>query len=251
MMITKSVVAQRMQELKLTGCLSYFVDHYDEMINRKKTSLEILNELFTAEQNSVSNRKVLALLNKSNIRYPTSTLTEIDCSNKKGLTSDILQSFSDCGWIKSKQNLIFTGATGIGKTWLASAFGTNACKSGFKVLFYNTTELFEEFETALHLGTIAILKKKLLSSKLLILDDFGLSQVSNYWMAHFITVIDKHSDSGSLLITSQYETSIWLNHFEDQTVGEALLDRIVHRAHVFSLQGESMRKKRGRKVLDT
>ena len=165
--------------------------------------------------------------------------------------SDILQSFSDCGWIKSKQNLIFTGATGIGKTWLASAFGTNACKSGFKVLFYNTTELFEEFETALHLGTIAILKKKLLSSKLLILDDFGLSQVSNSWMAHFITVIDKHSDSGSLLITSQYETSIWLNHFEDQTVGEALLDRIVHRAHVFNLQGESMRKKRGRKVLDT
>ena len=251
MMITKSVVAQRMQELKLKGCLSYFVDHYDEMINRKKTSLEILNELFTAEQNSVSNRKVLALLNKSNIRYPTSTLTEIDCSNKKGLTSDILQSFSDCGWIKSKQNLIFTGATGIGKTWLASAFGTNACKSGFKVLFYNTTELFEEFETALHLGTIAILKKKLLSSKLLILDDFVLSQVSNSWMAHFITVIDKHSDSGSLLITSQYETSIWLNHFEDQTVGEALLDRIVHRAHVFNLQGESMRKKRGRKVLDT
>ena len=251
MMITKSVVAQRMQELKLTGCLSYFVDHYDEMINRKKTSLEILNELFTAEQNSVSNRKVLALLNKSNIRYPTSTLTEIDCSNKKGLTSDILQSFSDCGWIKSKQNLIFTGATGIGKTWLASAFGTNACKSGFKVLFYNTTELFEDFDTALRLGTITILKKKLLSIKLLILDEFGLSQVSNYWMAHFITVIDKHSDSGSLLITSQYETSIWLNHFEDQTVGEALLDRIVHRAHVFNLQGESMRKKRGRKVLDT
>ena len=250
MMITKSVVAQRMQELKPTGCLSYFVDHYDEMINRKKTSLEILNELFTAEQNSVSNRKVLALLNKSNIRYPTSTLTEIDCSNKKGLTSDILQSFSDCGWINSKQNLIFTGATGIGKTWLASAFGTNACKSGFRVLFYNTTELFEEFETALHLGTIAILKKKLLSSKLLILDDFGLSQVSNSWMAHFITVIDKYSDNGSLLITSQYETNIWLNHFEDQTVGEALLDRIVHRAHVFNLQGESMRKKRGRKVLD-
>ena len=250
-MTSKSVIAQKMQELKLNGCLNCFVDHYDEMINSKKTSLEILNELFTAEQNSVSNRKVLALLNKSNIRYPTSALTEIDCSNKKGLTSDILQSFADCGWIKSKQNLIFTGATGIGKTWLASAFGTNACKSGFKVLFYNTTELFEEFETALHLGTITILKKKLLSSKLLILDDFGLSQVSNSWMAHFITVIDKHSDSGSLLITSQYETSIWLNHFEDQTVGEALLDRIVHRAHVFNLQGESMRKKRGRKVLDT
>ena len=249
-MTTKSVVAQKMQELKLNGCLDCFVDHYDEMINSKKTSLEILNELLIAEQNAVSNRKVLALLNKSNIRYPTSTLTEIDCSNKKGLTSDILQSFSDCEWIKSKQNLIFTGATGIGKTWLASAFGTNACKSGFKVLFYNTTELFEEFETALHLGTIAILKKKLLSSKLLILDDFGLSQVSNSWMAHFITVIDKHSDNGSLLITSQYETNIWLNHFEDQTVGEALLDRIIHRAHVFNLQGESMRKKRGRKVLD-
>ena len=246
-MTTKSVVAQKMQELKLNGCLDCFVDHYDEMINSKKTSLEILNELLIAEQNAVSNRKVLALLNKSNIRYPSSNLTGIDCSNKQGLTSDILQSFADCEWIRSKHNLIFTGATGIGKTWLASAFGTNACKLGFKVLFYNTTELFEEFNTAVHLGNINTLKKKLLSNKLLILDDFGLSQISNSWMAHFISVIDKHSDNGSLLITSQYETNIWLNHFEDQTVGEALLDRIVHRAHIFNLEGESMRKKRGKK----
>ena len=117
-MTTKSVVAQKMQELKLNGCLDCFVDHYDEMINSKKTSLEILNELLIAEQNAVSNRKVLALLNKSNIRYPTSSLTKIDCSNKTGLTIDILQSFADCEWIKSKHNLIFTGATGIGKTWL-------------------------------------------------------------------------------------------------------------------------------------
>lgn len=247
-MTTKSAIAQKMQELKLNGCLSYFVDHYDEMINNNKTVLEILDELLIAEQNAVSNRKIFALLNKSNIRYPTSSLAEIDCSNKKGLSNDILQSFADCDWIRSKHTLIFTGATGIGKTWLASAFGTNACKLGFKVLFYNTTELFEEFNSAVHLGTITLLKKKLLSSKLLILDDFGLSQLSHSWMAHFISVIDKLSDNGSLLITSQYETNIWLNHFEDQTVGEALLDRIVHRSHVFNLEGESMRKKRGKKV---
>lgn len=66
------------------------------------------------------------MLNKSNIRYQTSSLAEIDCSNKKGLSNDIVQSFADCDWIRSKHNLIFTGATGIGKTWLASAFGTNA-----------------------------------------------------------------------------------------------------------------------------
>ena len=135
-MTTKSVVAQKMQELKLNGCLSCFVDHYDEMVNNNKTVLEILDELLMAEQNAVSNKKIFALLNKSNIRYPTSSLTEIDCSNKKGLSNDILQSFADCDWIRSKHNLIFTGATGIGKTWLASAFGTNACKLGFKVLFY-------------------------------------------------------------------------------------------------------------------
>lgn len=221
----------------------------NDMVYRKKSSLEILNELLTAEQNFVIDKKITALLNKSNIRYLTTTLTEIDCSNKKGLTHDILKKFSDCEWIQSKNNLIFTGATGIGKTWLASAFGTNACKLGFKVLFYHTTELFSEFETALHLGTMTTLKKKLLSCKLLILDDFGLSHVSNSWMAHFISVIDKHSDNGSLLITSQYETNLWLNHFEDQTIGEALLDRIIHRAHIFNLEGESMRKKIGKKNL--
>ena len=68
---------------------------------------------------------------------------------------------------------------------------------------------------------------------------------------HIISVIDKHADNGSLLITSQYETNIWLNHFEDQTVGEALLDRLVHRAHVFNLKGQSMRKRRGKQVLES
>lgn len=250
-MITKSTIVQRMQDLKLYGCQNHFLDHFEEMLSKNKSTLEILNALLIAEQDTVSNKKVLALLNKSKIRYPTSNLIDIDCSNKDGLTNDILQTFADCEWIKSKQNLIFTGATGIGKTWLASAFGTNACKFGHKVLFYNSTELFEDFDTAMRLGTITILKKKLLSCKLLILDDFGLTQVSNSWMAHFISVIDKHADNGSLLITSQYETNIWLNHFEDQTVGEALLDRIVHRAHVFNLKGQSMRKRRGKKVLDS
>lgn len=248
-MTSKSIVAQRMQELRLLGFHNFFLDHFEEMIASNKSLLEILDSLLIAEQNAVSNKKILALLNRSNIRYPTSSLSEIDCSNKKGLSSDILKSFADCEWIKAKQNLIFTGATGIGKTWLASAFGTNACKLGFKVLFYSATELFEEFESSMHLGTIKILKKKLLSCHLLVLDDFGLSQVSNSWMAHFISVIDKHGDNGSLLITSQYQTNIWLNHFEDQTVGEALLDRIVHRAHIFNLEGESMRKKRGKKEL--
>ena len=115
----------------------------------------------------------------------------------------------------------------------ASAFGTHACKKGFKVLFYDTTELFEEFETASRLGTIALLKKKLLSCQLLILDDFGLSKVRMSWMAHFMNVIDKHTDRGSLLMTSQYETKTWLNRFEDQTVGEALLDRIVSIEPIF------------------
>lgn len=146
--------------------------------------------------------------NKPNIRYPTSSLAEIDCSNKKGLTSDILHSFESCELIRSKYNLIFTGATGIGKTWLGSAYGANACKLGFKVLFFNTTELFEEFNTAVNLGTISTLKKKMLSCRLLILDDFGLSKIDNFWMAHFISVIDKHSDNGSLLITMQYEINL-------------------------------------------
>ena len=91
------------------------------------------------------------------------------------------------------------------------------------------------------------LLKKLLSCQLLILDDFGLSKVRVDWMAHLIGVIDKHADIGSILTTSQYETNTWLNHFEDQTIGEALLNRIVHRVHIFNLKGDSMRKKEGKK----
>ncbi|WP_335955616.1 ATP-binding protein [Acinetobacter guillouiae] len=80
--------------------------------------------------------------------------------------------------------------------------------------------------------------------------DFGLSKVKVSWMAHFISIVDKHTDKGSLLITSQYETKTWLNHFEDQIIGEALLDRIVHRAHIFNLEGESMRKKKAKLIAE-
>lgn len=219
MNITKSTVVNRMQLLKLMGSLEFFIDHFDEMLKNNVPILEILDQLLLAEQNHVTNKKVFNLLKKSNIRYLNSHLMEIDYSNKVGLNKEVLSSFMDCQWIKSKHNLIFTGATGIGKTWLASAFGTHVCKQGLKVLFFDTTELFEEFETASRLGTISLLKKKLLSCQLLILDDFGLSKVRVDWMAHFISVIDKHTDHGSLLITSQYETKTWLNQFEDQTLG--------------------------------
>ena len=243
-MTTKSVIAQKMQDLKLNGCLNCFVDHYDEMVNSKKTSLEILNELLIAEQNEVSNRKILSLLNKSNIRYPTSSLTEIDCSNKKGLTSDILQSFADCEWIKSKHNLIFTGATGIGKTWLASAFGTNACKLGFKVIFYNTTELFEDFNTAVNLGTISTLKKRLLSCKLLILDDFGLTRLEQQHSLDLMEMIEDRHGKHATIIASQIPVASWYDLFAEETLADAILDRLVYSSYRIELKGESLRKKR-------
>jgi DNA replication protein DnaC len=166
----------------------------------------------------------------------------VDYGAARGLDKSHVASLAGCEWVRQKLNLVIVGATGVGKTWLASAFGTQACRLGMPVVFYRASDLYGEIAVAMHDGSLPKLKAELIKPSLLILDDFGLGDISSSAAQILLDVVDRRMRSGSLLITSQYPTEQWHGLFPDPTIADAILDRVVHQSHRLTLKGDSMRK---------
>lgn len=243
MSIKKSLIVNHLQSLKLLGALNYFVDHFDEMMIKNTSTIEVLSQLLIAEQNHVANKKIFRSLKKANNNYLKRCSMHADCTNKIESNNNVLLNLLNCQWINSKHDLIFTSKVNAEKNCLVSALGDQVYKNGFEILFYNTTDFFKEFDIAYRLGTLSLFNKKFLFCNLLILEDFDLSNVNMDWIAQFINFLDKYTNNGSLLIISRYETKMWLNHFENPIIGKALLDLIINRSYIFNSKGKFSFKK--------
>lgn len=178
-------------------------------------------------------------------------LEDVDYRAGRGLDKAQVAQFATCEWVRRHQNLIIQGATGVGKTWLAAALGAQACRLRLTVLFYRMSDLCSTLSEASLDGSLARLKHSLLKPNLLILDDFGIGEISAQNAQVLLDVVDRRMRSGALLIASQYQTEKWHAFFPDPTVADAILDRVVHQAHRLMLKGESMRKLRARKQFET
>ena len=174
----------------------------------------------------------------------TASLEDVDYGATRGLERSYLASLAGCEWVRQQLNLVIVGATGVGKTWLACAFGTQACRQGIPVAFHRASELYGQISVAIHDGSLPKLKSELTKPSLLILDDFGIGEISPSSAQVLLDVVDRRMRSRSLLITSQYPTEQWHGFFPDPTIADAILDRIVHQSHRLALKGESMRKLR-------
>ena len=141
------------------------------------------------------------------------------------------------------RGLIISGSTGVGKSWLACAFGAEACHRGYSVMYFNAIQLFDEISSGIALGEIRNFKKKVCSTKLLIIDDFGLGGFNQTLAPSFLEIIDKQSQNGGLLITSQVPKKLWFEQFQDPTIADAVMDRILHRSYELEVHGRSYREK--------
>lgn len=148
-----------------------------------------------------------------------------------------------CNWINQHQHLIITGPTGVGKTWLACAFGVEAARRGFSVLYLRLTRLLEDLAIAHEDGSLPQLRTRLAKAKLLILDDWGVTPLSDLGRQDLLEVIDDRVPGSSVLITSQLPVTKWHEYLGEPTIADAILDRIVHGAHKITLKGESMRRR--------
>lgn len=177
----------------------------------------------------------------------TACIEDIDYRRPRGLDRSTIEHLATSEWVRHHQNCIITGATGVGKSFLACALAQKACRDGHRSIYFFLPKLFRAITTAQADGSLIKLLKKIASAEVLVIDDWGLANAAPKQYREFLEVLDDRHGSGSTVITSQFPLNTWHEIIGDPTVADAILDRLVHNAHHIQLDGESMRKPRSTK----
>lgn len=234
---------QKLNDLGLIGMASALEQQNSSIQLQQMTFEERISMLIDSEENFRKNKRFSRLFKASRIRQRQASLEDIDYSRDREIDHLYIRSLADCQWIHRCHNLILTGATGTGKSYLASAFGVQACRQDLSVLFYTATELYETLARASVDGTLLRVRNSIVKAKLLIIDDLGIGGIDTNTGPILLDIIDQQSMTGSILVTSQFPTEKWYDLFNDPTIADAILDRLLHKAHFVKLKGESMRRK--------
>jgi len=203
---------------------------------------ERLGLLLDREQAVRETRRMKTRLRKAKLRQQGS-VEDIDFRHPRSLDKSLVIRLADCQWIRKHNNLIITGPTGVGKSYLACAFAEKACREGFSALYLRTTKLFEDLSLAKGDGRYLKLLTSYAKTDLLVLDDYGLLELNQEQRHDLLEILEDRHGLKSTLVTSQLPVEHWHEQIGDPTLADAILDRLVHSAHKIKLKGESMRKK--------
>ncbi len=240
----KTETIQMLLDLKMSGFASKLENQYHEPNVLEMSFEQRLNELLRAELDKRYHSKIERLLKSAKLRYPNARLEDIYYDNGRKLSQNLINNLASCEWVKSNRSVLIMGASGVGKTWLASAFGAEACRNHLTVYFTKAKKLFEDIEDAVYDKKISDFSRKLSRKQLLIIDDLGLGGISQNYASNLLDIIDAQQEVGGLIITSQFTPDVWYKQFEDSALADATLDRIVHRSQEIHISGESIRKEK-------
>jgi DNA replication protein DnaC len=235
-------ILTKMKQMRLTGMASAFHLTLESGRNEKYTPDEMIAHLVDSEWDERYNRKLERTLQAARFRYKASP-EQIAFDDNRVDKNQVLR-LADCEFIKNKENIIITGSTGIGKSFLASALGHQACALNYRVLYQHSTKLFARMKIAKADGSYIKELAKIEKQQLLIIDDFGIQPLDAQSRSALMEIIEDRHGKSSTIITSQVPVSKWHDIIGEQTIADAILDRIVHDAHRVEMKGESLRKKR-------
>lgn len=204
---------------------------------------ERLGLLVDREMTDRENRRLQSRLKKAHLRQ-SACVEDIDYRSVRGLDKSLIQKLATGSWIQSHHNVLMTGPTGTGKTYLASALAHHACRKGFSSLYLRLSRLLDDLTLAKGVGRYARVLTALAKVDLLIIDDWGLSTLTEEQRKDLLEVVEDRHGTRSTLLASQLPVEHWHKIIGDPTLADAILDRLVHNAYTINLKGESMRKKR-------
>jgi DNA replication protein DnaC len=188
------------------------------------------------------NKRLKQLLKEAKLKLQAS-VEDIDYKTARGIEKSVMMNLISCNWIRNHQNLLISGPTGVGKTFLACAVAQKACREGFRTLYLRSPQFFYQIALARADGSYGTLMKRLSKAHLLVLDDLALTPLNDTERRDLLEVTEERHGSSSTLITSQLPIENWHDHIGDPTIADAILDRLIHNAHRIQLKGGSMRKK--------
>jgi DNA replication protein DnaC len=197
-----------------------------------------------AEHHARDNRRLKRLLKDAELRIPSACVEDIETSAARGLEKSTLRQLSTCSWIAEHHNVLITGPTGVGKSYLASALGQAACRKGMRVLYRRLPRLLEQLGLARADGTYARLLSRLAKADVLVIDDLGLGSPKEAERHDLLEVLEDRYGKLSTVVTSQLPVAKWHEWIGDPTVADAILDRLVHNAYKLELRGNSRRKEK-------
>jgi DNA replication protein DnaC len=202
---------------------------------------DLVGLLADAEWVYRENAKLKSRLKKAKLKQPA-CIEDIDYGHARGLSKAVMLDLAMSRWVTSKQNVILTGKTGVGKSYLACALANKACRDGFTVAYRRSSRLFDELAQARVDGTYPLLLRRLAKTQVLVIDDFGLEVLGTAQRKELLEVLDDRHGVSSTIVTSQLESKDWHAVIGDETIADAICDRVVHNAHKIKLTGESIRK---------
>jgi DNA replication protein DnaC len=231
-----------LKALRLPGMATAFEEQQANAAVASLSFDERFSLLVDREQTWRENRRLARLLREAKLKSSQACVEDIRYGGGRQLDKSLMAQLASCQWIRSHQNLVFSGATGCGKTWLACAFGHAACRQGLSVAYVRAPRLFEELRIAHGDGSFGKRLAALAKTDLLILDDWAIAPLSQAERNDLLELLDDRVGTRSTLITSQLPPAHWHAYLNDPTLADAILDRVLHAAHKVALAGESMRK---------
>ncbi len=241
-MITLSTLIEQTSQLSLSGFKQALEFQSEGTAYQSLSFEERLYHLFEAEINQRQDKRIKRMLAMAKLKDSSASLDQIQYHAMRKLDKSQILSLANCEFINKFQNILLTGATGTGKSFLAQAIARRAISLGYSTKYYRVTTLLEEIKMARLDGSYTKTLAKISKFKLLLLDDFGVTPLKGDEINDLFEIIEERTLNGSIIITAQLPIKEWYAYLGNETIADAMMDRLIHTAHKIELKGPSMRE---------